>query len=230
LCGIMQKHGVNRFIFSSSATVYNSGNIMPLTEDSNTGECANPYGRTKYICEQILRDTAYVNNNMAVALLRYFNPIGAHESGDIGEDPKDIPNNIMPYITQTAVGRLECLSIYGDDYDTPDGTGVRDYIHVVDLAKGHVAAIQYLENHKGTSVFNLGTGKGTSVLELVHAFEKASGLVINKKIAPRRAGDLPVTYASTEKAKNELGWTSKKSIDDACADSWRWQNKNPNGY
>ena len=230
LCGAMQRHGVNKFVFSSSATVYSPGGAMPLTEDSATGNCSNPYGWTKFMCERILRDAASADDSRAVAILRYFNPIGAHESGEIGEDPQDIPNNIMPYIAQTAVGRLECLYIYGDDYDTPDGTGVRDYIHVADLARGHVAAIRYLESHKGTNVFNLGTGKGTSVLELVRAFEEASGVVIPKKIAGRRAGDLPVTYAATDKARRELGWAAKKSIADACADSWRWQSKNPRGY
>jgi UDP-glucose 4-epimerase len=230
LCNAMQKHGVGKFIFSSSATVYSGDNPMPLTEDSAVGNCINPYGWTKFMCEQILRDAAAASDGWAVALLRYFNPIGAHESGQIGEDPRDIPNNLMPYIAQTAVGRLECLSVFGDDYDTPDGTGVRDYIHVVDLAKGHVAAIKHLEGCPGTSIFNLGTGKGTSVLELVDAFEQASGVTIPKKIAGRRPGDLPVCYAGTDKAKRELGWTAEKTIHDACADSWCWQSKNPRGY
>ena len=230
VCGAMLRHNVRKFVFSSSATVYSGDNAMPLTEESRTGSCSNPYGWTKFMCEQVLRDTARANNGWAVALLRYFNPIGAHESGIIGEDPQDIPNNLMPFIAQTAVGRLDCLSVFGDDYDTPDGTGVRDYIHVVDLAAGHVAAIKYLEENDGVSVFNLGTGKGVSVLELIAAFEKASGVSIPKKIAGRRPGDLPVCYASTGKAKRELGWEARKSIADACSDTWRWQSGNPNGY
>ena len=230
LCRAMQKHNVCRIIFSSSATVYSGDNAMPLTEESAAGNCANPYGWTKYMCEQILRDTAMASADWAVALLRYFNPIGAHDSGMIGEDPQDIPNNLMPFIAQTAVGRRECLSVYGDDYDTPDGTGVRDYVHVVDLAAGHVAAVRYLETHRGVGVFNLGTGKGVSVLELVSAFEKATGVRIPKKTAGRRPGDLPICYASTEKARRELNWEAKKTIEDACADSWRWQSNNPDGY
>ena len=230
LCGAMKKYNVNKFVFSSSATVYSADNPMPLTEGSAIGNCANPYGWTKFICEQILTDTANASAGWAVSLLRYFNPIGAHESGMIGEDPQDIPSNLMPYIAQAAVGRRELLSIYGNDYDTPDGTGVRDYIHVTDLAAGHVAAIKHLENHKGVSVFNLGTGRGVSVLELVAAFEQASGVKIQKKIAGRRPGDLPVCYAATEKAKRELGWEARKTIAVACADVWRWQSGNPNGY
>ena len=230
LCGAMKKYNVNKFVFSSSATVYSADNAMPLTEGSATGNCANPYGWTKLMCEQILTDTATASPGWAVALLRYFNPIGAHESGRIGEDPQDIPNNLMPYIAQTAVGRREYLSIFGGDYDTPDGTGVRDYIHVSDLAAGHAAAIKHLESHKGVSVFNLGTGKGVSVLELVAAFEQASGVSIPKKITGRRPGDLPVCYASTDKARLELGWEARRSIADACADVWRWQSGNPNGY
>jgi UDP-glucose 4-epimerase len=230
LCDAMQRHGVRKFIFSSSATVYSGDNEMPLTEDSKTGGCSNPYGWTKFMCEQILRDAAAANEGWAVALLRYFNPIGAHESGKIGEDPKDMPNNLMPYIAQTAVGRLDVLPVYGNDYDTPDGTGVRDYIHVADLASGHVAAINYLETNKGVCVFNLGTGKGVSVFELIRAFEEASGVEIPRKIVPRRPGDLPVCYAATDKAKHELGWEAKKSLGDACADTWRWQKNNPGGY
>ena len=229
LCGSMRKHGVGKLIFSSSATVYSGDNPMPLSETSVVGNCANPYGWTKLMCEQILRDAA-ATEGWSVALLRYFNPIGAHESGQIGEDPQDIPNNLMPYIAQTAVGRRECLHVFGDDYGTPDGSGVRDYIHVADLAKGHAAAISYLDAHPGTHAFNLGTGKGTSVLELVRAFEEASGVPIPKKITARRAGDLPVSYADPGKARRELGWTAEKSILDACADSWRWQSQNPNGY
>ena len=230
LCMAMEKFGVKRLIFSSSATVYSGENEMPLTEDSRTGNCLNPYGWTKYMCEQILKDAAYVNKDWSVGLLRYFNPIGAHESGMIGEDPQDIPNNLMPLITQTAVGRLPYLSVYGDDYDTPDGTGIRDYIHVVDLAAGHVSAINYLEKNTGVGIFNLGTGKGVSVLELVSAFELVSGVSIPRKIADRRPGDLPVCYAATEKAKRELNWEAKKTTADACADSWRWQKNNPSGY
>ena len=230
LCQTMQKHAVKKFIFSSSATVYSSDNEMPLTEDSVIGNCTNPYGWTKFMCEQILKDTAHINSDWSVALLRYFNPIGAHESGMIGEDPQDIPNNLMPYIAQTAVGRLPCLSVFGDDYETPDGTGVRDYIHVVDLAVGHVSAIEYLEKNAGVGVFNLGTGRGVSVLELVSAFEQASGVAVPKKIVGRRPGDIPYCYAATDKAKRELNWVAQKTITDACADVWRWQKNNPNGY
>ena len=230
LCKTIQKHGVGKIIFSSSATVYSGENEMPLTEDSAVGNCSNPYGWTKFMCEQIIRDAVNAGSGRAACLLRYFNPIGAHDSGEIGEDPQDIPNNLMPYIAQTAVGRLEHLNIYGDDYDTPDGTGVRDYIHVTDLAKGHVVAISYLEKNTGTSVFNLGTGKGASVLELVRAFERASGVTVPKVITGRRAGDLPVCYAATAKAERELGWKAEKTIDDACVDTWRWQSKNPKGY
>ena len=230
LCNVMQKHNVRKIIFSSSATVYSAGATMPLTEDSATGDCANPYGWTKYMCEQILEDTAKANAGWAVALLRYFNPIGAHESGRIGEDPQDIPNNLMPYIAQTAVGRLEYLNIYGNDYDTPDGTGIRDYIHVSDLAAGHAAAITYLEKHSGVDIFNLGTGKGVSVLELVSAFEETSGVRIQKKIVGRRPGDLAICYAATDKARLELGWEARKTLAEACADTWRWQSNNPNGY
>ena len=230
LCEAMKKHNVGKIIFSSSATVYNPDGEMPLTEDSDAGKCTNPYGRTKFMCEQILTDVVNASEEWAVALLRYFNPIGAHESGKIGEDPQGIPNNLMPYIAQTAIGRLQYLSIFGDDYDTPDGTGVRDYIHVVDLAQGHVAAIKYLKNHCGTNIFNLGTGKGVSVLELVSAFESVTGVTIKKKITPRRPGDIATCYASTKKAKKELGWETKKSLKDACADTWRWQKNNPNGY
>jgi len=224
LCTAMQRHNINKFIFSSSATVYSEDNAMPLTEESATGNCSNPYGWTKFMCEQILRDAAAANSGWSVALLRYFNPIGAHESGEIGEDPQGIPNNLMPYIAQTAVGMRDVLPVYGDDYDTPDGTGIRDYIHVSDLATGHVAAIEYLCNHEGTSVFNLGTGKGTSVFELISAFEQASGITIPKEIVGRRPGDLPVCYAATDKAARELNWTAVKTIADACGDSWRWQN------
>jgi len=230
LCEAMKNYNVKKLIFSSSATVYSADNIMPLTEDSLTGGCLNPYGWTKYMCEQILTDAVSANKSWAVVLLRYFNPIGAHESGRIGEDPQDIPNNLMPFVAQTAVGKFSHLKINGTDYDTPDGTCIRDYIHVADLAKGHVTAIKYLESHEGVSIFNLGTGKGVSVLELVSAFEQATGVKINKEDAPRRSGDSPVSFASTEKAKKELGWEAKRSIIDGCADSWRWQKNNPEGY
>jgi len=230
LCNVMKNHNVKKFIFSSSATVYSGDNKMPLTEDSTTGGCINPYGWTKYMCEQILTDTVKSVPNWSVVLLRYFNPIGAHESGRIGEDPADIPNNLMPFIAQTAVGKQKLLYVKGTDYDTPDGTCIRDYIHVVDLAEGHVTAINYLENHKGISIFNLGTGNGVSVLELISAFEEATGIEIKKENAPRRYGDLPVSFASTEKAKKELGWEAKKTIKEGCADSWNWQKNNPEGY
>jgi len=230
LCETMKKHNVKNVIFSSSATVYSADNEMPLTETSRTGGCTNPYGWTKFMCEQILSDTAHANDGWSVALLRYFNPIGAHESGRIGEDPQNIPNNLMPYIAQVAVGRLPFLSVFGDDYDTVDGTGVRDYIHVIDLALGHVAAVEYLNSHTGTSIFNLGTGKGVSVLELVSAFEDATGVEIPKKIAPRRPGDIATCYASTDWAKKELGWETEKTLLQACADTWKWQKNNPHGY
>ena len=230
LLNAMKQHNIRNLIFSSSATVYSGDNEMPLTEDSKTGNCTNPYGWTKYMCEIIISDFVHANKDFSAALLRYFNPIGADISGDIGEDPSDIPNNLMPYIAQTAVGRRPFLSVFGNDYDTPDGTGVRDYIHVADLASGHVASIKYLETHKGINTFNLGTGKGISVLELVEAFESASGVKIKQKITDRRPGDLAVSYASTKKAERELGWTAKKTLLEACADSWRWQSKNPNGY
>jgi len=230
LCKTMKTHGVTKLIFSSSATVYSGDNTMPLTEDALTGGCINPYAWTKCMCEQIITDTVNSVEGWAVALLRYFNPIGAHESGRIGEDPQDIPNNLMPFIAQTAIGKHDRLYVKGTDYDTPDGTCIRDYIHVVDLAEGHVTAVKYLNNHKGISIFNLGTGRGVSVLEFVEAFKQATGVEIKKENAPRRPGDLPVTYASTDKAKEVLGWEAKKTIKEACADSWRWQKNNPNGY
>jgi len=230
LCSAMQRHGIRKLIFSSSATVYNATEKMPLTEDSLIGGCTNPYGWTKYMCEQILRDTVNASDNWSVALLRYFNPIGAHPSGRIGEDPQNIPNNLMPYIAQTAVGRHSHLSIFGGDYETPDGTGIRDYIHVVDLAAGHVAALRFIEEQPGVNVFNLGTGHGVSVLELVTAFEKATGISIPREIVGRRPGDLAICYASTEKAKCELKWEATKTVSDACSDTWRWQENNPNGY
>lgn len=230
LCEVMRKHGVKRIVFSSSATVYGMSDEMPLVESMHTGGCTNPYGWTKYMIEQILKDVAHAYPDWSVALLRYFNPIGAHPSGLIGEDPRGVPNNLMPYISQTAIGRRECLSVFGDDYDTPDGTGVRDYIHVMDLARGHVAAIAYMAEHPGESVFNLGTGKGYSVLEMVHAFETANHVHVPYRIAPRRAGDLPTLYACPDKSARILGWRAEYSLEDMCRDSWRWQTHNPNGY
>ena len=230
LCEVMRDHGVKNIVFSSSATVYSGDNEMPLREASRTGMCTNPYGWTKYMSEQILRDTAKSDNDWAIVLLRYFNPIGAHSSGLIGEDPRGIPNTLMPFISQVAIGRREYLNVFGDDYDTPDGTGVRDYIHVVDLARGHVAAINYMQQHKGESVFNLGTGNGYSVLDMVHAFEKVTGKKVPYKIAPRRPGDLATVYASPDKSAELLGWKAEYGLEDMCRDTWAWQSKNPMGY
>ncbi len=230
LCRVMDKWNVRSIVFSSSATVYSGDNEMPLREDSKTGNCTNPYGWTKYMCEQILRDIAKADERWRVVMLRYFNPVGAHASGTIGEHPNGIPNNLMPYISQTAVGRREHLNIFGNDYPTSDGTGVRDYIHVVDLAKGHVAAIDYLSEHTGEAVFNLGTGNGYSVLDMVHAFEKASGVKVPYVIAPRRPGDLATCYADPAKSAEQLGWKAQLGLEDMCGDSWRWQKGNPNGY
>ena len=221
----MQKHGCKRFVFSSSATVYGSENPVPYTESMPAGSCSNPYGRTKYFIEEMLKDAANADNTMSVVLLRYFNPIGAHESALIGERPNGIPNNLMPYITQTAAGIRETLNIFGNDYPTIDGTGVRDYIHVVDLAKGHVAALGYASRHTGTAIFNLGTGKGTSVLELVRAFERATGMAIPYKVTGRRPGDLAAYWADTSKAEAELNWHAEKTIEDMCRDSWRFQKR-----
>ena len=203
---------------------------MPLRETSRTGNCTNPYGWTKYMTEQILSGMAFADKEWSVVLLRYFNPIGAHESGMIGEDPRGIPNNLMPYITQVAIGRREKLSVYGNDYPTPDGTGVRDYIHVVDLAKGHVAAVKYVVSGLGCEVFNLGTGIGYSVLDMVHAFEKANGVKVPYQIVGRRLGDLPTCYADPAKSERVLGWKAEKNLEDMCRDSWNWQSKNPMGY
>ena len=230
LCEVMRDHGVKNIVFSSSATVYSGDNEMPLREASRTGMCTNPYGWTKYMSEQILRDTAKSDEDWAIVLLRYFNPIGAHSSGLIGEDPRGIPNNLMPFISQVAIGRREYLNVFGDDYDTPDGTGVRDYIHVVDLARGHVAAINYMQQHKGESVFNLGTGNGYSVLDMVHAFEKVTGKKVPYRIGPRRPGDLATVYASPDKSAEELGWKAEYGLEDMCRDTWAWQSKNPMGY
>jgi len=232
LCFAMQKHGVKDFVFSSSATVYGTPKSLPMTETAPTPihEVTNPYGRTKLMMEYVLLDWSIANPDVNVALLRYFNPVGAHESGRIGEDPAGIPNNLLPYVTQVAVGKLEKLSVFGDDYDTEDGTGVRDYIHVVDLAKGHVAALKKLEQKPGVVTYNLGTGQGYSVLEIVSSFEKASGKKIPYQISERRPGDIAAIYADPAKATSELGWTAKSGIDEMCADSWRWQSTNPDGY
>ena len=231
LCDVMRNNGCKKIVFSSSATVYGMNNISPLKETMKTGGTTNPYGTTKYMIEIILEDICKADSEWNVTLLRYFNPIGAHKSGRIGENPNGIPNNLMPYITQVAIGKRPFLSVYGDDYDTPDGTGVRDYIHVVDLAEGHVKAVEnILEGKKGVQVFNLGTGVGYSVLDIVKAFNKAYGKELPYKIAPRRAGDIAVCYSDPSKAKSELGWEAKRGIEEMCEDSWRWQSNNPNGY
>ena len=230
LCEAMRDHGVRQIIFSSSATVYSGDNEMPLRETSKTGNCTNPYGWTKYMGEQILRDIAKADPEWSVVNLRYFNPVGAHESGKIGEHPNGIPNNLMPYISQTAIGKRDHLNVFGNDYPTPDGTGVRDYIHVVDLAKGHVAAIQYLMSHTGEGVFNLGTGHGYSVLDMVHAFEEANGVKVPYEITARRPGDLATCYADPAKSLEVLGWKAEKNLVDMCRDTWNWQKQNPNGY
>ncbi len=225
----MRKHGVKNIVFSSSATVYGNPATVPITEDFPLS-ATNPYGQTKLMVEQILRDASVADPTLKVALLRYFNPIGAHKSGRIGEDPSDIPNNLVPYIAQVAVGRLECLSVFGNDYNTPDGTGVRDYIHVVDLALGHIAALKKLAGIEGVFTCNLGTGNGYSVLDVVAAYEKACGRPVPYKIMPRRPGDIASCYADTKKASEELGWKANYGIEEMCADSWRWQSQNPNGY
>lgn len=227
----MARHDVRRLVFSSSATVYGEGASAPFVEDLPTS-ATNPYGWTKVMQEQILTDVAAATTGLQVALLRYFNPVGAHPSGTIGEDPQGIPNNLMPFIAQVAVGRRERLSIFGDDYPTPDGTAVRDYIHVEDLAAGHVRALEYLAQHPEVSVraWNLGTGRGTSVLQMVHAFAEASGRPVPYDIAPRRPGDLAVTYAQTTRAETELKWRAERSLTEMCADTWRWQSQNPQGY
>ncbi len=226
----MRRHGVKNFVFSSSATVYGDPATVPIREDFPTGGTTNPYGTTKLFQERILSDICAADPSLNVALLRYFNPIGAHESGLIGEDPNGIPNNLVPYIAQVAVGKLKELHVYGNDYPTPDGTGVRDYIHVVDLAKGHLAALRKLETGCGLFVCNLGTGKGYSVLEVLRAYEKACGKTIPYVICDRRAGDIASCYADPGKARSELGWEAKYGIEDMCATSWKWQSMNPNGY
>jgi len=230
LCECMREAGVKRIVFSSSATVYGELDTMPLEETMKSAGCTNPYGWTKYMNERILLDAAAAMPDWSVALLRYFNPIGAHESGRIGEDPVGIPNNLMPYITQVASGKRDHLNVFGDDYDTHDGTGVRDYIHVVDLAKGHVAACEYLNDHQGAEIINLGTGTGYSVLDLVHAFQRVNNMDLPYVITERRPGDIATCYADPTKAKTLLGWQAEKTLDDMCRDSWRWQSNNPNGY
>ena len=226
----MRVHGTNNIIFSSSATVYGEPESVPVEESAKVGGCTNPYGWTKYFNEIMLADAAKADSNLSVVLLRYFNPVGAHASGLIGEDPAGIPNNLMPYISQVAVGKLPVLSVFGNDYKTHDGTGVRDYIHVVDLAKGHAYAIDYASKHKGVEVFNLGTGVGYSVLDMVKAFEDANNIKINYRIAPRRPGDIDENYANPKKAKELLGWQAEKTLVDMCRDSWNWQKNNPRGY
>ena len=230
LMDVMRKVGVKNIVFSSSATVYGSPEVMPITEDCVKGQCTNPYGWTKSMMEQIMTDLQKSDPEWNVILLRYFNPVGAHKSGRIGEDPKGIPNNLMPYISQVAVGKLEKLGVFGDDYDTPDGTGVPDYIHVVDLAVGHVKAIDYIFTNPGLDVINLGTGVGYSVLDMVKAFSRACGKEIPYEIKPRRAGDIAMCYADPAKALKVLGWKAEHGLDEMCEDTWRWQSANPNGY
>ncbi len=230
LCDCMRRHGVKKIIFSSSATVYGDPAVVPITEDCPKQTPTNPYGQTKSMLEQILTDIQKADPEWSVILLRYFNPIGAHPSGLIGEDPKGIPNNLLPYISQVAIGKLPYLNVYGDDYDTPDGTGVRDYIHVVDLAKGHVKAMAKFDEEPDVRIYNLGTGHGYSVLQVLKAFEKACGKELPYEIKPRRAGDIAVCYCDPGKALRELGWSAGYGIDEMCADTWNWQKKNPNGY
>ncbi|MBQ9765311.1 MAG: UDP-glucose 4-epimerase GalE [Lachnospiraceae bacterium] len=230
LCEVMKANNCKNIIFSSSATVYGDPAFVPITEECPKGVCTNPYGWTKWMLEQILTDLHTSDPEWNVILLRYFNPIGAHESGIMGEDPKGIPNNLVPYVAKVAIGKLECLGVFGNDYDTPDGTGVRDYIHVVDLAVGHVKAIKKLADKDGVSVYNLGTGNGYSVLQVVEAFGKACGHPIKYEIKPRRPGDISTCYCDPTKAKNELGWEAKYDVARMCEDTWRWQSQNPNGY
>lgn len=230
LCDVMRNHGIKNIIFSSSATVYGDPAFVPITEECPKGQITNPYGQTKGMLEQILTDLHVADPEWNVVLLRYFNPIGAHESGLIGEDPKGIPNNLVPYIAQVAIGKLEKLGVFGDDYPTHDGTGVRDYIHVVDLAVGHVKALKKLAPGSGVNIYNLGTGNGYSVLDVLHAYEKACGKALPYEIKPRRPGDIATCYCDASKAKNELGWVAEKGIEEMCADSWKWQSMNPDGY
>ncbi|MDD5952351.1 MAG: UDP-glucose 4-epimerase GalE [Oscillospiraceae bacterium] len=230
LLEVMEKFSVHNLIFSSSATVYGESQVMPITEDQPLGETTNPYGTSKKMQEQILMDIAKADPSFNPILLRYFNPVGAHESGEIGEDPNGIPNNLMPYISQVAIGHLEKLRVFGDDYPTPDGTGVRDYIHVVDLAAGHVAALQLFQQNCGLQIYNLGTGRGYSVLEVLHAYEQAVGKELPYEIVGRRAGDIAICYADPEKAARELHWRAERTLEQMCRDAWNWQTKNPNGY
>ena len=230
LCDVMRAHGCKKIVFSSSATVYGDPAFVPITEECPLGVRTNPYGETKAMQERILTDLWKSDNEWQVMLLRYFNPIGAHESGCIGQDPKGIPNNLLPYLAQVASGKLEKIHVFGNDYDTPDGTGVRDYIHVVDLAKGHVKAIEGFAKYPGVSIYNLGTGTGYSVLDMVHAFEKACGKTLPYVIDPRRPGDIATCYSDPSKAKEQLGWKAEKTLEDMCRDAWNWQFNNPDGY
>lgn len=230
LCEAMRDNGCKKIVFSSSATVYGEENISPLREDMPEGKTTNPYGTTKLYIERILKDTFVSDNEWSICLLRYFNPIGAHESGKIGEDPKGIPNNLVPYVAQVAIGKRDHLNVFGGDYDTHDGTGVRDYIHVVDLALGHIKAVEKVLGEKGCFTYNLGTGTGYSVLDVVKAFEKACGHTLKYEIVDRRPGDIATCYSDPSKAKTELGWEAKRGIDKMCEDSWRWQSQNPDGY
>ena len=229
LCELMSKYNVKKLVFSSSATVYGKPESVPIREDFPLS-CTNPYGRTKLMIEEILRDLAVADDEWDIALLRYFNPVGAHESGLIGEDPQGIPNNLMPYISQVAVGKRDYIHVFGNDYDTPDGTGVRDYIHVIDLADGHLRALEKIEQHVGVVTYNLGTGQGYSVLDMIKAFGKACGRDLDYKIEARRPGDIDACYADPKKAREEIGFVAKKTLEDMCADTWRWQQQNPNGY
>ena len=230
LCDVMRKHNVKKIVFSSSATVYGDPELVPITEECPLHDATNPYGESKVMQERILTDIYKADPDWNIMLLRYFNPIGAHESGLIGEDPKGIPNNLLPYVAQVAFGRLEKVHVFGNDYDTPDGTGVRDYIHVVDLAKGHIKAIEGMEKMNGINIFNLGTGTGYSVLDIIHTFSKVTGKQIPYVIDPRRPGDIATCYSDPTKAYEQLGWKAEKNLEDMCRDSWNWQQKNPNGY
>lgn len=230
LLDVLRKNNCKNIIFSSSATVYGTPAMIPITEECPKGQCTNPYGQTKSMLEQIMMDMQKADPQWNMVILRYFNPIGAHKSGTIGEAPNGIPNNLMPYITQVAVGKLKELGVFGNDYDTPDGTGVRDYIHVVDLANGHVKALKAIENNCGLAIYNLGTGQGYSVLDLVKAFEEANGIKVPYVIKPRRPGDIATCYSDPSKAEKELGWKAQYGIVDMCRDAWRWQKQNPNGY
>lgn len=230
LLNTLRKYGCKNLIFSSSATVYGNPQFVPITEECPKGQCTNPYGQTKSMLEEVLKDVQHADREWNIVLLRYFNPIGAHESGTIGEDPNGIPNNLMPYITQVAVGKRPYLGVFGNDYDTHDGTGVRDFIHVVDLAKGHVCALKAIERKCGLAIYNLGTGQGYSVLDVVKAFERVNGVKVPYQIMPRRAGDIATCYSNPAKAKEELGWEAQFGIEEMCRDSWNWQKRNPNGY